>query len=245
MKQNETPWWVWVIHVSISMATLWFLVSLYKSRSSPVAVQPASVTHSSASVSHKPGNERHERSVIAADTSVKVPQTSQALGRQIISKVAWMADDFVVELYHNGRLVPLDVRTLEEEIFGATRESCRLAVKEGDWLVFHVVNNRMRWGGARLFVAALLHNDEPILVTQLDEKWSYCEKLENITTFIGVRDEGFGEPIKQIPAEKVWDGIGKWQSQPSGGYGAVPIWGQGPSTWIKVRIPTSSLPKPT
>src|SRR4051794_3180660 len=59
-----------------------------------------------------------------------------------------VADDFIVDVYHNGLKVPDAKRTLLVEAFGATAERVDLKVRRGDWLVFNVVNNRLRWGGA-------------------------------------------------------------------------------------------------
>ena len=62
-----------------------------------------------------------------------------------------VADDFIVDVYHNGVLVPDDRRELIQEIHRATVERIKANVRQGDWLVFHVVNNKMRWGGASYF----------------------------------------------------------------------------------------------
>src|SRR6476646_5439873 len=62
-----------------------------------------------------------------------------------------VADDFLVDVYRNGRAVPDAKRTLLDERFGATVERLDVEVRKGDWLVFNVVNNRMRWGGASYF----------------------------------------------------------------------------------------------
>src|SRR5262245_16467243 len=60
-----------------------------------------------------------------------------------------VADDFVVNIWRNGGVVAESKRTLTEEIYGATVERIALDLVAGDWLVFHVVNNRLRWGGCR------------------------------------------------------------------------------------------------
>src|SRR5437762_10648520 len=72
-----------------------------------------------------------------------------------------VTDDFIVNVYHNGKCVPLTRRTLLAEHFGATVERIDEGVKKGDWLVFNVVNNRLRWGGACYFgVAGCFDRDE-------------------------------------------------------------------------------------
>jgi hypothetical protein len=50
--------------------------------------------------------------------------------------------------------VPDSKRTLLVERFGTTAEWIDVDVKRGDWLVFNVVNNRMRWGGCSYVAVA-------------------------------------------------------------------------------------------
>src|SRR5580658_8860309 len=68
--------------------------------------------------------------------------------------VVTVSNDFVVDVYQNGVRVPDNRRQLVNEIFGATAERINIQVQKGDWLVFNVVNDRMRWNGARSFMAA-------------------------------------------------------------------------------------------
>ena len=72
-------------------------------------------------------------------------------GRVIADRLFTVADDFIVDVYHNGVKVPDAKRTLLHEVFGATAERIDIEVREGDWVVFNVVNNRLRWGGASYF----------------------------------------------------------------------------------------------
>jgi hypothetical protein len=59
-----------------------------------------------------------------------------------------VTDDFVVEAYKNGVRIQDGQRKLLDEIHGATVERINVEVRPGDWLVFHLVNNHLRWGGA-------------------------------------------------------------------------------------------------
>ena len=68
----------------------------------------------------------------------------------------FVADDFVVDVWKNGDVVPLSKRTLLHEIYGATVERVNLELSAGDWLVFHAVNNRLRWNGCRFFGMAAM-----------------------------------------------------------------------------------------
>jgi hypothetical protein len=87
------------------------------------------------------------------------PEAEPAWGdrRVLATSLVFVADDFVVDLYHNGVKVPDERRTLLEEVFGATVERVDVEVREGDWLVFNVVNNRLRWGGVQYFGVAGLN----------------------------------------------------------------------------------------
>src|SRR3954469_20834310 len=74
-------------------------------------------------------------------------QPGDQRGALIADRLFTVADDFIVDVYHNGVKVPDSKRTLLVERFGATAERIDIEVRRGDWLVFNVVNNRMRWGG--------------------------------------------------------------------------------------------------
>ncbi len=55
-----------------------------------------------------------------------------------------VTDDFIIDIYHKGVKVPDSKRTLLEERFGATAERIEIDVKKGYWLVFNMVDNRIR-----------------------------------------------------------------------------------------------------
>src|ERR1044072_1633950 len=74
-------------------------------------------------------------------------QPGEQRGKVIADRLFTVADDFIVDVYHNGVKVPDSKRTLLNEVFGAAVERIDLEVRPGDWIVFNVVNNRMRWGG--------------------------------------------------------------------------------------------------
>jgi hypothetical protein len=62
-----------------------------------------------------------------------------------------VANDFIVAAYKNGELIAPAKRELLLDRFGATSERMHIAVQPGDWLVFHVVHNPVRWGGSKYF----------------------------------------------------------------------------------------------
>src|SRR4051794_10636228 len=80
-----------------------------------------------------------------------VGQPGEPRGEVIADRLFTVVDDFIVDVYHNGVKVPDARRTLLVELFGATAERLDVDVKQGDWPVFNVVNNRMRWGGCSYF----------------------------------------------------------------------------------------------
>lgn len=147
-----------------------------------------------------------------------------------------VADDFVVDIYHNGIKVPDDKRQLLEERFGATAERINVEVRRGDWLVFHVVNNRLRWGGVKYFAAAgCFGRDEFGFVSGLSGDWSACDLPQAADRFIQkpryLRHQAVtaignpwadGTPMMHAHAGPAWDG--------------VPIWGGDSSTWLKVIV---------
>src|SRR3954451_17644250 len=81
-------------------------------------------------------------------------QPTDPRGPVIADRIFAVADDFIVDVYHNGVKVPDAKRMLLVEVHGATAERIDIEVREGDWLVFNVVNNRLRWGGCSYFRVA-------------------------------------------------------------------------------------------
>src|SRR3954468_24396185 len=97
-----------------------------------------------------------EKREVAAEIAPDPGKQLASLARDgaVANYLVTVADDFVVEVYHNGQRVPDSARELILERFGATGEKINIAVKSGDWLVFHVVSNRLRWDGSKYFAVA-------------------------------------------------------------------------------------------
>jgi len=148
-----------------------------------------------------------------------------------------VADDFVVEVYHNGKSVPESRRVMLNDRFGATTERVDEAVHKGDWLVFHVVNNRLRWGGASYFaVAGCFTKDEFGFSSTLDNgDWSVCDSPRDADRFI--TDKNF---LKHHPAHAIsqpWsDGDTYMRAYAGASWHGTPLWGNARSTWIKVLV---------
>jgi hypothetical protein len=82
---------------------------------------------------------------------VPLPTENNAPERAVAANyIITESDDFIVDIYHNGEVVPDSRRHMLSETFGATGERIDIQVHRGDWLVFHVVNDRFRWGGLLL-----------------------------------------------------------------------------------------------
>ncbi|HUB66048.1 MAG TPA: hypothetical protein VL981_01025 [Candidatus Methylacidiphilales bacterium] len=150
-----------------------------------------------------------------------------------------VADDFVVDVYDNGKVVPDTQRHLLSEMFGATREQIDLQVFRGDWIVFHVVNDRLRWGGAYYFVAAgLFDRNEIGFVSSLSSgDWSACDAPAQAYRFIAERDFMKDNPAREIV--RPWaDGLGLIKQAAGDNWAGDPIWGSSEDrdVWLKIIV---------
>lgn len=155
-------------------------------------------------------------------------------GKSLAQYLVTVADDFIVDVYLNGERVPDTRRKLLVERFGATVERIGIPVEKGDWLVFNVVNNRMRWGGAYYFAAAGIRSDETTIgfTTELTSgRWSCCDNPGNVTRFISDRDYLTSNTAR--PVERPWhEGTPIMKGRVQGWSGS-PVWGGTRNTWIK------------
>lgn len=155
-----------------------------------------------------------------------------------------VADDFVVDVYQNGVPVPDDHRDLILERFGASGEKINVEVNPGDWLVFHVVQNRMRWGGTKYFaVAGCTGVDQFAFVSDpASDAWSACDDPSQAGEFIRNRDAG-----KETSARKIdnpWREGDSFIRQLAGAsFSGTALWGGAASTWIKYRAPAAAVQK--
>jgi serine/threonine protein kinase len=146
-----------------------------------------------------------------------------------------VVDDFIIDAYHNGQKIADTQRRVVGEVFGATSERIDVTVREGDWLVFNVVNNRLRWNGSYYFGVAGIKEDRTIgFVSELDSaRWSVCDNPGDAPKFIAQRDYLAANRAQAI--SKPWvhgdnmlkDFAREWQGQP--------LWGTNRNTWIKFR----------
>lgn len=148
-----------------------------------------------------------------------------------------VAKDFVLDVYRNGKRVPDSQRELLLDRFGATAERVHVKVKEGDWLVFHVAHNRLRHQGTKYFAVAGQRGEDAFALISDPEslQWSSCDDPEQAAEFIRHRDYGTENRARSI--ERPWEEGLKFMNQYAGeGFPGAPLWGEGPSTWVKVVV---------
>jgi hypothetical protein len=177
---------------------------------------------------------------LAAPVAAADLRTPVATGVQIV------ADDFVCDIYHNGKLVPADCRKLTDEVYGAQVETLTVDLKPGDWLVFNVVNNRLRWGGAYYFAAAGI-TDSGGLAFASDLRsgnWSACDDLKEAAKFVADRD--YLKDHSPKPIDRPWDQGESRIRKSNPDWNGQAIWGDpaSRSTWLKYIVPGGENPKP-
>jgi hypothetical protein len=148
------------------------------------------------------------------------------------------ADDFVIDVHQNGKLVPESQRHLLVEKFGATSERIDVQVRHGDWLVFHVVSDPMRWSGVRYFAAAGLFekNEFGFMSCPDSPDWSACDDPSHAKKFISRKDFMSSNVAQRITAP--WqDGQGLMKQFAGEGWTGEPLWGTERDTWLKLVVP--------
>lgn len=197
--------------------------------------------------------------LLAAGTLVtlKVVLNRQSLlpprPKLLADRIRTEANDFVVDIYHNGEKVPRNKRHLVVETFGATGEEIDASIREGDWIVFNVVNNRFRWDGLHYFAAiGLLDRRTLGFSSDVNSgEWSSCDDPSDVPRFIADRDYLAATPVQLCDIssggtpEPMTDMAAEWEVEP--------IWGQSRNTWIKFvpgrkktpEIQTTATEQPT
>lgn len=152
----------------------------------------------------------------------------------VATSVLVAADDFVINVYHNGQPVPDSNFKLEKEIFGATVMRVRMDVRHGDWIVFEVANDRFRWQGSYGFAAAGLTSDKDVAFASNtdDGHWSACDSPDNASHFINDADY-LNKNTTAAPASPWTRGTDELKQQCD--WNGQMIWGSGDArhVWIK------------
>jgi hypothetical protein len=151
--------------------------------------------------------------------------------------VVTVADDFVVDVYLNGIRIPDAKRQMLVELFGATSERVNVQVHKGDWLVFHAVNDRLRWNSCCYFAAAgVLQTNEFGFVSQLEAgNWSACDDPHKARRFI--EEKNYLQQNKAQLISLIWqDGTPKMKQLVGESWTGEPLWGLSCDTWLKVIV---------
>ena len=158
-------------------------------------------------------------------------------GKVIANFVYTVADDFVVEVYQNGAKVADGNREMIAETFGATDEKITIEVREGDWLVFNVVNNRLRWGGSSYFAVAgmKMGNGVGFVSDVTSTRWTYCDDPSQVNAFIADPTSLAGQTTH--PSVGKWDRGDARMNELTDGWKGTSVWGKSRNTWIKYVAP--------
>jgi hypothetical protein len=157
-----------------------------------------------------------------------------APGEILATRLFIAADDFVVDVFHNGQRVPLTARQMTTEVYGAIGERDDITVREHDWLVFNVVNNRLRWGGAYYFGVAGVNDDGWVgISSEENERWSVCEEPGLVPRFIAEPDFLATNYAQRI--SEPWKGGDGMMRKNVKNWAGEPIWGSptNRNIWIK------------
>jgi hypothetical protein len=111
-------------------------------------------------------------------------------------------------------------------------------VKRGDWLVFNVVNNRLRWKGQKYFAVAgcIAKNEFGFVSSSSDPAWSCCDDPSDAEDFIA--DPTFGAHRQAHEVTDEWsDGTPLMRKLAGDAWKGTSVWGAARNTWIKVVVP--------
>jgi hypothetical protein len=155
--------------------------------------------------------------------------------------VITVCNDFVVDLYKNGDKVPERLRHNANELFGAEVEKDDIKVSTGDWLVFHVVSNAIRWNGVYFFAAAGMRekDDFGFFTDYKSDDWSSCDNPSDVDQFISDKNYMSDAKVHRIPEENLWrDGIPRIKAYTGDSWPGTPLWGHigSRSVWLKVIV---------
>jgi hypothetical protein len=186
--------------------------------------------HSLSKTSSVPADRRTPQSAVGASA------TPLRRGNKIADFICTVTDDFVIDIYVNGELVPADKRKLTGERFGAQMEQIDVPIHKGDWVVFAVANNRLRWGGSYYFGAAGMTQEKRLVFQSKlgDPRWTYTDDPGAVTQLIRQRNTR-GRPVESVKV--VWgDGHGLMKERTNNLWTGDPVWGAARLSWIKFIV---------
>jgi len=178
----------------------------------------------------------HDGHLVGGEIMASLGRRSVVPGKVIAQHLYIVADGVVAEIYHNGKPLPLDARGIMKEVDGVTAEKAEVYVHEGDWLVFHVVTNRLRRERGGYFAVAGERPGSDGFVSSLTTGgWSSNDDPAQAAAFIDNPRVGF-RPVR--PIEKKWaGGDALMKDVLHHEWKGAAVWGEAPSTWIKYVAP--------
>ena len=159
-------------------------------------------------------------------------------GKVIANFLYTVTDDFIVDVWHNGEKLADSRREMTAETFGATDEKINIEVREGDWLVFNVVNNRLRWGGVSYFAVAGMTTGNGVGFASnfRSPRWTYCDDPSQVNAFITDPTFLSGQVVR--PSTGKWDRGETRINALTDGWKGTSVWGNARNTWIRYTAPS-------
>lgn len=178
----------------------------------------------------------HDGYLVGGELMVSLSHRHVVPGKVIAQELYIVADGVVAEIYLNGKPLPLEVRGIMNEVDGVTAEKVDVYIHEGDWLVFHVVTNRLRRERGSYFAVAGERPGSPGFVSNLTTGgWRSNDDPAQAAAFIDDPQVG-ARGVR--PIEKKWaGGDALMKDLLHHEWNGSAVWGEAPSTWIKDVAP--------
>ena len=193
-----------------------------------------------------PAGGGEETGKVKPEQSASILATAPPPPGPVVCNILYVsADDFVVDVFVNGKPLDDSKRKMMGERFGATSERMNVELHAGDWIVFNVVANRMRWGGSRYFaVEGMTDQGEPAFWTESDTgKWSFCDNPSDVERFIASPAYQATSRVVKITSHK-WGEGDKTMKGLTKQWKGEAIWASGASRNIWIKYGVTSPPPP-
>ncbi len=163
------------------------------------------------------------------------PEPLDTRGDYIAKYVEFAAESFVTEIWLNGLRVPDAARKRVATRDGVAYDRLELEIREGDWLVFQVANDRARGEG---FLAAWgLDNDgKTVFQSSATDGWFVCEEPGRAHAFVASKDGKGAYPATPSSTAKLMS-ISKEPKEHR--LGGEPLRARSGTTWIKCVVSQS------
>jgi hypothetical protein len=174
---------------------------------------------------------------VAAHAQLNQMDSSLDQGKVIAHYLEIVSAGIVADVYQNGKIVPSNLCTMTGDIYGAQFERVKIEVHEGDWIVFHAVNNGLHDGFPPYFVVAgMIDKDHSAFQSGAQPgQWFVCDTLEAAPRFIAERDyQGDGMARKVVVH---WGDGDKQIAKTVPDWNGDPLWGNSHDPWLKFVVP--------